>query len=62
MSREPKIFVSHLTIPPRYYLSFCYRELPNNCVKITGKKWDVTEQIKEIVAAMGEDKVSGPSN
>lgn len=52
MANKPlKIFTSILTNPPRYYASTSYkvRDVEKGIVEITGKKWDVTEDIKEII-------------
>lgn len=50
MVQPMRIFVSTLTEPPRYYASCSYRERGGpGRVEITGKKWDVTEEIEAII-------------
>jgi hypothetical protein len=47
---EPMIFESTLTNPPRYYISSAYKRRNEHTVEITGKKYDVTEQIEAIIS------------
>ncbi len=59
MSRDKPMMIcpNHLTIPPRWYAFFSYRPKGNGIV-VTGKKWDVTDQIREILKQYGSQPKS----
>ena len=52
--RRLKIFTSNLTIPARYYAASAYKERGPGQVEITGKKWDVTDDIRSIATEVSE--------
>lgn len=54
-SKPMRIFTSTLTNPPRYYATRSYRSRIDTVhgverITVTGKKWDVTEDIENILA------------
>jgi hypothetical protein len=60
-----RIFTSRLTEPPRYYATRTYRSQIDTVrgvetVVVTGKKWDVTDDIQAIVdeAASGSNRAT----
>lgn len=51
MSGKPMLILrSDLTSPPRYYATRAYTVLGDKGhIRVTGKKWDVTEQIEQLL-------------